>query len=186
MKTPNGSLEVERLFGNPAASSGSVNLAWENDNIKLVLPPQGWTLYYQEDHDIVPSRGIRMHKLLEESFQEVMTEIWNHARIEVKKAIGYDHTTSEYDELTRKWLHERHLDIHGGGFNYRKKRSGSHLSMHSYGIAIDWDPLHNPRGHSGEKTLPNWWYEIWHLHGWHDGRHFPTPDPMHVQFASGV
>src|SRR3954453_7795748 len=29
-------------------------------------------------------------------------------------------------------------------------------------------------------------YGIWKAHGWADGRKFPAPDPMHVQFATGA
>src|SRR5205085_2267821 len=72
------------------------------------------------------------------------------------------------------------------GENIRKITAGSSLSLHAYGIAIDWDPDHNPRGKPLTKTLPDWWFDIWKNHGWSDGRHFPTPDPMHVQFATGA
>ncbi len=113
-----------------------------------------------------------------------MADIWDHARADVKRHRGYDNTTAEYDDLTREWLHEQRLDIHGGGFNFRPITGGRRLSLHAYGIAIDWDPVHNPRG--GKDELPEWWYEIWHRHGWTDGRHFKTPDPMHVQFATGA
>ncbi|PTX98890.1 hypothetical protein DB346_19600 [Verrucomicrobia bacterium LW23] len=64
-------------------------------------------------------------------------------------------------------------------------RGGRRLSMHSFGIAIDWDANNNPQGNPNS-TLPDFWYEIWAKHGWIDGRHFRTPDPMHVQFAKGT
>ena len=186
MKTPNGRSEVEQLFGHPAAASGDLSPAWEQGNIQLVGPPAGWHLFYQDTNTIKPVSGIRMHRLLADSFHEVLTDVWNFARLEVKKSVGFDKTTQFYDEATRAWLHERRLDVHGGGFNFRKVTGGSGLSMHAYGIAIDWDPNHNPRKKPLTRTLPDWWYEIWAQHGWTDGRHFKTPDPMHVQFATGV
>ena len=82
-------------------------------------------------------------------------------------------------------LHDLRLDQHSGGFNYRVIHGTGRLSLHSYGIAIDWDADNNPQGHSTH-TLPGWWYEIWKTHGWIDGRHFSNPDPMHVQFATGA
>lgn len=90
---------------------------------------------------------------------------------------------SERERRTRKC--ERG-STRGGAFNFRKITGGSRLSLHAYGIAIDWDPEHNPRQKPLKRTLPDWWYEIWGAHGWSDGRRFPTPDPMHVQFATGA
>jgi len=185
MQTPNGRSAVEQLFGHPALANGHLNHAWEAANIVLARPA-GWHLYYQDDNGPVPMSGIRIHRLLLDSFQEAMTDIWNRVRVEVKEAEGYDKTTQFYDDATRARLHELRLDLTGGGYNFRPVTGGSGLSMHAYGIAIDWDPAHNPRGHSGKVTLPGWWFDIWKAHGWHDGRHFPTPDPMHVQFATGV
>ena len=40
-------------------------------------------------------------------------------------------------------LKELGIDLFGGCFNYRKKRNGSAMSMHSWGIAIDLDPARN-------------------------------------------
>ena len=122
--------------------------------------------------------GIRIHRLLEDSFVSILDDIWQRARQE----IGATST----DDRVRDWLHRRRLDQHGGGFNFRKITAGSKLSLHSYGIAIDWDPEHNPRKRPITKTLPDWWYTTWRDHGWTDGRDYQTPDPMHVQFASGA
>lgn len=75
----------------------------------------------------------------------------------------------------------------GGGYNFRASTGdANNLSLHSYGIAIDWNPLNNPHKKPLAETLPNWWYQIWAQNGWTDGRHFLTPDPMHVQFATGA
>jgi D-alanyl-D-alanine carboxypeptidase-like protein len=108
----------------------------------------------------------------------VLDEIWSCAR----QQAGAGAT----DDAIRAWLHRRRLDQHGGGFNFRAITGGRRLSLHSYGIAIDWDPEHNPRRKPLTGTLPDWWYDIWNKRGWRDGRTFPTPDPMHVQFARGV
>lgn len=186
MNTPHGRSEVEARFGCPAGPSGELHPLWEQENLIVAPPPVPWQLYYQGDGEIIPTRGIRIHHLLEDSFREVLADVWSSARRHVKAAEGYDKSTAHYDKATRAWLHARRLDLHGGGFNFRPVTGGHGLSMHAYGIAIDWDPEHNPRGKAQRPTLPEWWYEIWRRHGWIDGRHFPTPDPMHVQFASGV
>jgi D-alanyl-D-alanine carboxypeptidase-like protein len=179
MKTPHGRKEIQAMFGDPANRDGTLNEAWEGNNIRKIAPPDKWRLFYQDDkRGVVPVSGIRMHRLLGDVFVAVLDDIWDAAR----KQIG----GSPSDDSIRAWLHTKRLDLHGGGFNYRKITDGKGLSLHSYGIAIDWDPNHNPRQKRLSKTLPDWWFDIWARHGWSDGRHFPTPDPMHVQFATGA
>jgi D-alanyl-D-alanine carboxypeptidase-like protein len=179
MKTPNGRKEIEEMFGNPANRDGTLNKVWEKDHIELVTPPSGWQLYYQDDKKgPIPVPGIKIHKLLKPVFLGVLEDIWKEARTR----IGGTPSDSEI----RFFLHQERLDQHGGGFNFRPITGGKKLSLHSYGIAIDWDPDHNPRQKSLKKTLPDWWYDIWRKYGWRDGRTFPTPDPMHVQFATGA
>lgn len=178
METPVGRKAIEEVFGIPSNSDGTLNEAWEGANIRKVAPPDGWQLYYQADDGLVPVSGIRMHRLLEDSFHAALDDIWDFAK-------GQFASDATVDDI-RAWLHKRRLDQHGGGFNFRKITAGSKLSLHAYGSAIDWDPEHNPRKKTLTKTLPDWWYDIWTAHGWTDGRKFPTPDPMHVQFARGA
>ena len=178
LQTPNGRQEIERTFGKPNNSDGTLNEAWESENFRRMEPPTGWQLFYQDDErGLVPVSGIRLHRKLEESFRSVLSAIWDQAAHEIGGGAS--------DEAIRQFLHQRRLDQHSGGFNYRVIHGSGRLSLHSYGIAIDWDADHNPQGHTSH-TLPDWWYEIWRDHGWSDGRHFSTPDPMHVQFATGA
>lgn len=178
MRTPNGYREIEEMFGNPANADGTLNEAWEGRNIRKIPPPDGWQLYYQEDGRLTEVTGIRLHRLLADSFVSVLDEIWSVAAREC----GGGASNGDI----RAWLHQHCMDQHGGGFNFRKITAGTKLSLHSYGIAIDWDPDHNPRQKPLTCTLPDWWFDIWHRHGWSDGRRFRTPDPMHVQFATGA
>jgi hypothetical protein len=179
IKPPNGRQEIEAMFGNPINKDGTLNEAWEEANIRKIAPPDKWQLYYQDDdRGLVPVSGVRMHRLLNDLFVAALDDIWDFARQQIGGRPS--------DETIRAWLHTNRLDQHGGGFNFRKITGGTKLSLHGYGIAIDWDPDHNPRQKPLNKTLPDWWYEIWGAHGWHDGRRFRTPDPMHVQFATGA
>lgn len=178
METPHGRAAIEAMFGNPAKANGMLNEAWEAANIRRVPPPGAWRLFYQDDSGPVQVSGIRLHRLLRDSFVAVLDDVWEHARQEIGG--------SPTDDVVRAWLHANRLDLHGGGFNYRKITAGSSLSLHAYGIAIDWDPINNPRKKPLTRTLPDWWYDIWKKHGWSDGRRFGTPDPMHVQFATGA
>lgn len=180
MNTPHGYDEIIKAFGNPTdpAHPTKANPAWEQANIKLIKPPAGWQLYYQDDAGLVKISGIRIHVLLADSFTAVLTEIWEHA----KAQLPANATTAQIQQ----WLHAKRVDQTGGGYNYRPNTSNPKvLSMHCWGIAIDWDPDHNPRG-TAATTLEPWWYQIWANHGWSNGKHFHTPDPMHVQFATGA
>jgi hypothetical protein len=178
MKPPHGRKEIEAMFGNPAGSNGHVNPHWEDQNIRKIAPPDGWLLYYQDSGKLTPVTGIRMHVLLADSFHAVLSDVWAYA----KKQIGGNPSTAKI----QAWIHNLRLDQHCGGYNYRPITGGSKLSLHSYGIAIDWDADHNPRKKPLTKKLPDWWYDIWNAHGWSDGRTYATPDPMHVQFATGA
>ena len=181
MNTPNGYAQINALFGNPANDNGSLNHAWYAANIISVPPPAGWQLYYQDSAGVAPApvSSIQMHRLLKDIFQTVLQQVWYYAAQEAG--------TTPTDDDIRSWIHQNRLDLTAGGFNFRPNTSNKTvLSMHSYGIAIDWDAVNNPRKKPLTCTLPDWWYNIWAQNGWSDGRHFATPDPMHVQFATGA
>ena len=178
METPNGLSEIKALFGNPVGPNGGLDPAFENHNIISYEPPANWRLFFQGNRQIIP-RNPRIHRLLAPSLTGVLNDVWDFA----KEQLGAAAT----EEEVRNWLHEKRLDLHGGGFHFRNKRDSASISLHSFGIAIDWDPNHNPQQRPLTKTLPDWWYSVWADHGWTYGRRFrPEPDPMHVQFAKGV
>lgn len=68
-------------------------------------------------------KKVRCHKLAAERFKKL-----------------FDDILQEYGEDRIK---ELGIDLFGGIFHYRQKRAGASLSMHSWGIAIDLDPLRN-------------------------------------------
>lgn len=180
LKAPNGYNEINEQFGNPANNDGSLNQSWMHASIITVAPPKGWQLYYQASAvSLTTIKGISIHSKLKDNFQNILQEIW----VKAINQVGGNPT----DNAIRDYLHKQRLDVTGGGFNFRPNTSDhTKLSLHCYGIAVDWDPLHNPRQKLMKRTLPDWWYTIWQNNGWSDGRHFNTPDPMHVQFASGA
>jgi hypothetical protein len=67
-------------------------------------------------------------------------------RMQCHKLVA-DNFKSVFDDLLKHYglskIQELGIDLFGGCFNYREKRGGSTLSMHSWGIAIDLDPLRN-------------------------------------------
>lgn len=66
---------------------------------------------------------IRVHKLVKDNFKAVFDDLLAH--------YGYEK------------LVELGIDLFGGSFAYRKMRGGSSWSKHSWGIAIDLDPVRN-------------------------------------------
>lgn len=185
MKTPHGYIEIAAEFGNPTTPAdtanpgkpGKLSQAWKTANIKTIAPPPGWQLYDQPTGKKIA--GLDMHIKLADSFRAVLTEIWEYAKAQLPPQAT--------DDDVRAWLHKFRLDQTAGCFNYRASSgNGKVLSLHSWGIAIDWDPDHNPHQAPLKHTLPDWWYAIWTKHGWSNGTHFKTPDPMHVQFATGA
>jgi hypothetical protein len=78
------------------------------------------------------------------------------------------------------------LDLYGGCYCFRRVRGGAGLSLHSYGIAIDLDPDHNPLGKLWKPDtgmMPEAVIEIFAEHGWEWGGLWKRPDPMHFQAA---
>lgn len=66
---------------------------------------------------------MRVHKLVKDNFKRVFDDLLAH--------YGYEK------------LVELGIDLFGGCFAYRKMRGGSSWSKHSWGIAIDLDPVRN-------------------------------------------
>lgn len=80
------------------------------------------------------------------------------------------------------------LDLFGGCLNVRRMRGGSAWSMHSWGIAIDFDPEENRlRWGSNRARLARPEYEafwrFWTEEGWLSLGHARDFDWMHVQAA---
>lgn len=80
------------------------------------------------------------------------------------------------------------LDLFGGSLNVRKMRGGSSYSMHSWGIAIDFDPERNQLKWGADKArlaksdaLP-FWLE-WEKEGWLSLGRARNYDWMHIQAA---
>lgn len=78
------------------------------------------------------------------------------------------------------------FDLFGGCFNFRKKRGGSSLSVHSWGVAIDHDPNRNQlRWGRDRATLAikecEEFHRCWEAEGWLNLGRVRNYDWMHVQ-----
>jgi hypothetical protein len=154
--------EVDFFYGNPRGRNGQSSPTWERANIVRVFPP--WTLVTAWDGS--PVRSIRMHKKCTPSLNKIFAQIWQSA--------------GEDQLQVNAWG----MNLFSGGLNFRLKRGGSELSMHSWGCAIDFDDSRNKFGRldpNFTQILPvrnafaseNW---IW-------GGDFSKPDGMHWQAA---
>ena len=85
-------------------------------------------------------------------------------------------------------IKELRLDMFGGCLNVRKMRGGSRYSMHSWGIAVDYDPANNrlkwgrDKATFARKEYDAWW-RIWEEEGWASLGRIKNYDWMHVQAA---
>lgn len=80
------------------------------------------------------------------------------------------------------------LDLYGGCYNERPIRGGTRWSMHSWGIAVDFDPGRNKLEWGRDKAAfaaPEYtkWWEFWEEEGWVSLGRQRNFDWMHVQAA---
>lgn len=113
--------QCDDFYGNPRGENESYSPAWAAANLVHVACP--WVLMMGKQH--VPF--ITIHKKCAASLTRVLNSIWD--------AVGKDQGAIE----------SLHYNQYSGSFNFRPMRGGIALSMHSYGVAIDWDAEENPQ-----------------------------------------
>jgi len=83
---------------------------------------------------------------------------------------------------------ELRLDLWGGCYNERAIRGGTKWSMHSWGIAVDFDPTRNKLQWGRDKAsfahpVYEKWWQFWEDEGWISLGRERNFDWMHVQAA---
>jgi peptidoglycan hydrolase-like protein with peptidoglycan-binding domain len=108
-----------------------------------------------------------------------------HQKVAASASRVFDKIAATYSTAERGDLG---LNIFGGSLNVRKMRGGNSYSMHSWGIAIDFDPERNglhvraPQARlSHEDAIPFW--KAWEAEGWLSLGRSKNFDWMHVQAA---
>ncbi len=96
--------------------------------------------------------------------------------------------TKVFDRYGIERIKELRLDLWGGCLNVRKMRGGSNWSMHSWGIAIDFDPDRNQLKWGRDRAAfaqPDYdaWWRFWEEEGWISLGRTRNYDWMHVQAA---
>lgn len=108
-----------------------------------------------------------------------------HEKVAESAARCFERIADAYPEDKRA---ELGLDLFGGSLNVRKMRGGSNYSMHSWGIAIDFDPARNQlkwgkdKARLGQPDAEHFW-RIWEAEGWVSLGREKNFDWMHVQAA---
>lgn len=181
LAVPKGRSQVKKVFGDPELRGGGENMAWVKDNLVSVPLPYVMRYAYNTATKIT---HCRFHHLIADNLKGAFQEVWDTARVEMKKKHGYNQTSDFYDSKTRAYLRLLGLDLFGGTYIYRKKRGTVGLSMHAYGIAIDINPTKNPMGKKG--VMPDWFVAIFVKWGFTWGGTWKRRDDMHFQYANGV
>jgi hypothetical protein len=183
-KPPYGRAGLNAYYGNPATAAGTLNHEWVRQNI--VYMPLPYMMRLAWEPETVVSK-IAVHRKVVDPLGDALQEVWDACRVRVKKREGYDRDTPFYNLETIKEIRRLRLDLYGGGFNFRKKRGGSSLSTHSWGCAIDIDPVENGMGDATFR-MPFWVAEIFEKRGFVWGGRWKgkSVDAMHFQYARGV
>lgn len=108
-----------------------------------------------------------------------------HEKVHDSAARAFDQIAKEYNEGDRANLG---IDLFGGCLNVRKMRGGSSYSMHSWGIAIDFDPERNQLKWGRDKARlakpdAEAFWRAWEAEGWISLGRQSNFDWMHVQAA---
>lgn len=85
-----------------------------------------------------------------------------------------------FQEIKDRGL-SQHIRSFDGTYNYRAKRGGRSLSVHSWGIAVDLNAGSHPMGRSRQTPGQRQIAAVMARHGFHQLRN----DPMHFQYATG-
>lgn len=134
------------------------------DESQLVNIKPAYQLYYCGN----PVKTIRVHKLIAADVEAALKEILAHYGLAEIKRLG--------------------LDQYSGSYNYRKSTNGSSLSMHAWGIALDFAAEKNtyamkkPKASLSHPDCEMWW-KIWEKHGAVSLGRECNYDWMHLQFA---
>lgn len=144
------------LFGNPASAG------WVNIHIAHVETP--WQLVMGDIH--IPY--IKINKVAADSLRRVIDKTWEACNKETAK------------------IEQIHADQFSGDWVIRQMRGLHTISMHAYGLAVDFDAPHNHLGASTHFFTPaNPLVQAFQSEGWTWGGTWAhRPDAMHFQYAT--
>ncbi|MBR1981841.1 MAG: M15 family metallopeptidase [Akkermansia sp.] len=133
------------------------------ESLQGIIPP--YPLFYEGKQ----VRSIRVHRLVASHVMAALREVLEHYGESGIRRLG--------------------LDQYGGSYNCRPTATGKLLSMHAWGIALDFAPAANaysvksPRASLSHPDCAAWW-QIWESHGAVSLGRERNYDWMHLQFAT--
>jgi hypothetical protein len=157
---PHGLEEICGTFGDIfgyIAKDHTLDAAWESGFLTQIALPFPLTISWDHSQSVTV---ISCHRLLASSFTNVFDRIQS-ARLQNK------------------------ITSFGGCFSFRPQRTGTKLSTHAWGIAIDLNPETNQQGSAGNMDPAV--ITIFREAGFEWGGDWmgKTRDPMHFQFCTG-
>ena len=114
--------QADTFYGNPRGSNGRASRIWELLKLTTIQPPFKMQFAGSE------VKSVRIHRKCVASLSRVFDAIW------------------KATEMRQDKIDEWGVSDFGGSYNFRMMRGSSHLSMHSYGCAIDLAPQRFPMG----------------------------------------
>lgn len=159
--------DLESVYGKVAVydynDEGRLNPNWEASYLQILELPYAMRLSWNQE---VLVRQIACNRAVFQSLAKILYGIWDLYGKDIKR------------------VQEARMDLYGGCFCFRPRRTGHALSVHSWGAAIDLDPENNPLGkqwQDGKGMMPKEVISIFLSEGWKWGGSFSNPDPMHFE-----
>lgn len=140
--------------------------AGDESNLVTVKVPENYPLKYEGNR----VKAIRVHKLVADRLEAALNDIINH--------YGDDIETVAPGAC-----------VYDGSYNFRKSRSSSSQSVHSWGVAIDFDASNNQlktKAPSARLSQPIYkaFFDILEYHGFLSLGRRQNSDWMHVQMTN--
>lgn len=153
---------------------------------KIIWPPQsGVPKYYGAVGQNQTMLSLPYPMKIAWDTKQIITRFSVHQKVHDSAARCFARIADAYDAAKRA---EIGIDLFGGCLNVRPIRGGSEYSMHSWGIAIDFDPERNQlqwgreRARLAKSDCETFW-RIWEDEGWLSLGRSRNFDWMHVQAA---
>jgi len=160
LRPPHGLSEIIATFGDIFAyirPDYTIDPRWQAEQMATFSPPSPLILSW--DHSRQVTR-MTCHKLMRPIFRDCFQAIADSGL-------------------------QQQITSFGGCFSFRPQRTGTRLSTHSWGIAIDLNPESNAQGTAGQ--MHSGIVSIFRSAGftWGGDWSGSACDPMHFQFCSG-